>query len=270
MAPRLLIVLAACAAPATPLVVNHQVPARVPFDLGMAFAPAHRTGVLATRALARSPLVDTIAPDPDAPTPEMCANANAMTGDGAAVGCDEPGEPRVYDLDGDGVADLALISHRTYLGGGDRVYVRVDRMLVRAFGADADLADERADAGGIALRFERAFEIRTSFTLHYDALAHRWDTPVTTLHAATGAIPTPQPPYRTFTAAASTELHAAPDAAALATLDAPTGGVIVAAAGGWSFVALKPGTKLRALRVALPLDSEEAWVCGWISSAEIR
>ena len=293
MASRLLILLAACSS-ATPSIANRRVPPVVPPELAAALAPTTLAGVIAPHTIDAPRELRATAEEDDRVTQSAeCAAANAMTGDGAALGCPDPidiGAALAYDLDGDGTADLVMFPHQMFgaYQGRYQIDIRTDDRLTKAFPIDGKLVDERDDGDGITLRFETAFAENDpvlSFTLRFTV--KQWLAPIAVYRAQQTALPRALAPLVAFASAAPLALRAAPviddqplaadldyeerttaviAGNVLARFDGHARGYVVATSGEWSFVAIDPATPPSAIRMRHAHATEELrpWLLGWM------
>lgn len=267
---------AACGAPARGTLANTATPRPgAALDLGVLLAPTAGHGVLA-RFLVKAQS-----------DPEPAADEDL--GDG---------KRRAYDLDGDGTVDLLAVSQVMYgPSQGWVVSTREGTQLEERFAISGGWADEREDAGAVALRFEANIlapgEARYSILLRYDRAAQRWDAPVRAYVAQETTPPATRGPYTRFTTPGPATLRATPavdDSPAknldeledgfshtqmlsgnvVARMPAGARGLVLATRGEWSYVAFDPAVAPVKSSLAHGMAGEGAgWLCGWTRSSEL-
>jgi hypothetical protein len=263
-------------------------------DVGVAFAPSER-GAAALTALAvplekaRS-LIDTV-PEDERGDYGRSGGAGSGEGNGEAgdeatgEGGGEPGDakPAAYDLDRDGAVDLVVFPEVMYgPSQGWLAYAAEGGKLRKLFGISGDWADVRVEAGAVTLRFQANAlapgEAVFSTTIRYANRA--WDPPIKSYASAQGKIPTPRPPYGSFTTRRPTVLRARPEVDdkakpktedgeepdeefggtatlrgnVLASYGPGARGTVLATEGAWRYVAFDPAIKPAETSLAHGMD----------------
>ncbi|MBX3154806.1 MAG: hypothetical protein KF773_02315 [Deltaproteobacteria bacterium] len=254
-------------------------------DLGILFAPQSNHGVLAKHLVAAES-------DPD---------EKREDGEPAEPGDDKR---RAYDLDGDGVVDLKLVSRVMYgPSQGWEVSIRRGKEYAQVFATSGGWGDERDDGSHVLLRYATSIlapgEAEFSTLLRYDRATKSWGAPVKAYMAQQTKAPAIKAPYAPFTTAVVAELRATPevdDAPAknpddledggfsttatlrgnlLATYNAGARGLVLAAQGEWRYVAFDPATPPKESSLAHGMNHVEeghpsdAWQVGWVKASEV-